>query len=205
MANISDAYGTFEVEKVGQEFLDFVKVAQGKNAYYLLIDEEDLNLAKVDDDGNLRLSFSTGGRWSYSTNLEGYLDGKWLQSEEDQKTAYANLIEAIEKKNGSITVEYQDSDTAMDWMGSGLATLRAVDGTVQFIDNFESEEITISKFAQAQGESEYWALEYIYGDEVADQYGQYYDNWKKDHEFKKGESEPAGPSEWYDNEYQMED
>lgn len=205
MANLSDAYGTITVTKVGKEFIEFVKQAQDKDAYYVLVDEESLDDAKVQENGDLSFSFSTSGRWNYGNNIEGYLDGKWLQTREELKAAYDNFIEALEKKKGEVTVEYQDSDTAMDWMGDGVATLRVIAGDVLFVDDFSSTDITIPKFAEAQGESEYWALSYIYGDEVSDKYDKYVDEWNKNNEFKEGDTEPAGPAEWYDNEYQMED
>lgn len=199
MANLSDAYGTINVSKIGKEFVEFVKKAQGGDAYYLLVDPESLEKADIEDTGDLSLSFSTFGRWSYGNNLEGYLGGKWLENTDEQKSAYSDLVKALTEKGGKITVEYNDSDTAMDWMGNGIATLRVVDGEVKFVDNFDSEEITLAKFADAQGESEYWALEYIYGDEVAAKYDQYATKLEKEGK------EVVSPETWYNTIYDDEE
>lgn len=171
MANISDAFGEITIEKVGQEFLDFLKVAQ-KDGYYLLVDNE-LDFVP-DSEGDLSFDFATGGRWSYGTNLEGYLGGEWMNSGE-QKEAYSKLLKALEEKEGKISIEYTDSDTAMDWMGTGIYEMYYEDGELVRADNFESEGITLERFAELQGETKEWALEYIYGDEVAQAWYDYLD------------------------------
>lgn len=198
MANISDAYGTIKVERVGQDLVDFLKVVQ-ENAYYILIDDVD-NL-NPDSDGDVEFTFGAGGRWSYITNIEGYLQGSWMNGEKEKK-AYDKFIKAFKEKNGLLVIEYTDSDTAMDWMGKGVFKMNVDDaGEIEFSDDFEEERITIEAFAKINGEDEYWALEYLYGDEVAAEYDKYVEEWKEDHSGPEFDGmNPAGPAEWYDNE-----
>lgn len=205
MANLSDAFGDVIIEKVGKEFLEFIYKVQGDDAYYTLVDKYDVKDNVPDKDGDLKFSFGTSGRWAYSNNVEGYLNGTWMGNNEKEKKAYAKFISALKKKNGSVTIEYTDSDTAMDWMGTGVATLSVIDGEVSFHDDFESETITISGYAKLNGDDEHWALEYIYGEEVGEEYDKYVEKWKQEHEYKKGDSEPAGPDEWFTNDYKPEE
>jgi hypothetical protein len=192
MANISDAWGDIEVQKVGQEFLDFLKVAQ-KDGYYLLVESESEFVP--DSNGDLVLSFSTGGRWAYENNLNGYLGGEWMQ-EDEQKDAYAKLLEALKIKGGRITVDYKDCDTAMDWMGTGVYELYSEEGELVIANVFDSEAITLEKFAELQGETKEWALEYIYGDEIAQLWYDYVDK----------EGDKAKDVEyWYANIYEEEE
>lgn len=191
MANISDGYGTVVVERVGQDLKDFLAVVQ-KEAYYLLFD--DIENVEVDNNGNAEFQFAAGGRWNYETNLRGYLEGEWMNSEEEKK-AYNKFIRAFKKKDGLICVEYTDNDTAMDWMGEGQYNMSVCEKEIIFDHNFDSENITISKFAEANGESEYWALEYIYGDEVATQYDEY---------AKKAGKDAVEPGEWFETIYESE-
>lgn len=206
MANLSDAFGIIRVDRVAKEFIEYLKAVQGEEsqAYYVLADYYDFKDLVIDEDNNIEFKFSANGRWAYYNNLEGYLEGSWMQNEED-KPHHDKLLEAILKNNGMIEVEYSDSDTAMDWMSSGVYTVEVVDGEVSFSSSEQSEELTITGFAEHQGFSEWEALDYIYGDEVSDKYNEYYEEWKKDHEFIEGVSEPSGPAEWYDNEYQEEE
>lgn len=198
MANLSDAFGKIIVHKVAEEFVEFLNAVQGEGSYYLLADRGDYdNIELIDEDNSMEFQFSTAGRWAYNTNLEGYLEGKWLQDEE-RKPHYDKFIESLRAKGGSIVIEYYDSDTAMDWMGEGVATLEVVDGEVSLRDDFESTNITIKGFAEQQGESEYWALEYIYGDEVSDAYNKYAEECKE-----KG-VEPVEAEKWFETIYEEE-
>lgn len=212
MANISDAFGDFKITKVGNEFIDFIKAVQGINsdAYYRLIEVdsilEDYKTEKYiepDENGDLEFSFSTGGRWGYTSNIEGYLMGQWMENDKNSKKAYDKFIKALIDKNGTLTITYNDSDTAMDWMGEGIFEMFVDEGELQFADNFIEQDFTLENFANQQGESEKWALEYVYGDEVASAYEDYLDEWEKDHSAPEFEGmQPAGPEEWYNNEYQ---
>lgn len=191
MANISDAFGEIIVEKVGREFIDFLEVAQ-RDGYYLLVDSfEDY---VPDSDGDLEFSFSTGGRWAYENNLNGYLGGEWMNGDE-LKDAYAKLLNALQTKSGKITVEYSDSDTSMDWMGAGVYSIYYQDGELVTAHDFESERITLKRFAEMQGETKEWALEYIYGDEVAQLWWDYVD--------KEGDN-AKDVEYWLDNIYEEE-
>lgn len=204
MANLSDAWGTIEVEKVGQEFLDFLEAVQGGDAYYLLVESESLDGAKPDKDGNLSVDFSTSGRWSYTNNLEGYLGGQWMH-EDESKEAYAKFIKALEKKDGRVSVEYTDSDVSMDWMGTGMAELIAHEGEPVLSGDFHDEEMSVAGFARLNGDDELWALSYLHGEEAGEAYDKYLEQWKKDHSGPKFEGmNPSSPDEWYDNEYEEE-
>lgn len=207
MANLSDAFGDITVEKVGQEFIDYLKQVQGDDAqaYYKLVEVDQLERAEADEDGDLTMSFSTAGRWSYSTNIAGYLRGEWMDSRDTEnkvssnKDAYLKFVQAVIDKGGLVNISYTDSDSAMDWMGTGSFTMQAVDGEIVFADDFEEEVITIAGFAELQGETAEWALEYLYGDEVSNVYYDYVDNCKT-----KG-VEPVEADTWYDTIYEQED
>ena len=197
MANLSDAFASIKVDRVGNEFLEFLRAVQKEDYTYKLIEMDTLSEAEVDKRGNLNISFDTYGRWSYSSNIEGYLSGNWLH-DEDAK-AYEKFCEAIKKKDGSVEIEYSDSDTAMDWMGSGSALLETdATGKVKLSLSFGEEPLTIISYAEKYGLSEIEAMISMFGDDVADAYEAYVKEWRKDHD----EGEPAGPAEWYDNEYQ---
>jgi len=201
MANISDGYGTITVEKVGHELKEFLSVVQ-EGAYYLLIDDVD-NL-NPDSNGDVKFTFGAGGRWSYETNIRGYLEGEWMNGEKE-KPAYDKFIKEFKEKNGSLLIEYTDSDTAMDWMGEGVYQMTVIDGEIDFSHNFEEERITLERFAEQNGESTYWALEYIYGDEVSGEYDEYLRQWHENHILVKGSMEPAEPEDWFDNIYESEE
>ena len=209
MANLSDAFGTITVESVGQEFLDYLKAVQGseEQAYYKLVELDQLENVKPDEKGNLIIDFSTYGRWNYESNIKGYLLGEWANftDDSDEKVAYNKLVDAIIEKKGVVDVDYTDSDGAMDWMGTGGFRLFAENGELHHASSFDEERITVSGYADMNGYSEIEALEMLYGDEVAEKYDKYVKEWKATHEYKEGDSEPAGPSEWYDNEYQLEE
>lgn len=189
MANISDVSGVITVEKIGKEFLDFLKVVQD-DAYYKLVDGE---LEYVpDDDGDLELDFYSMGRWHFGSNLQGYLGGEWMSGEKES-TAHEKLLRALKRKKGHICVEYFDSDTAMDWMGQGMYEMFYEDGELVQNDSFDEERITLERFAEVNGESKEWALEYIYGDEVLESWHTYKEKGgKKDIEY------------WFDNIYEEE-
>lgn len=188
MANISDAFGDITVEKVGREFLDFLEVAQ-KDGYYQLVD--DTTGLQPDDDGDISFGFATGGRWHFGNNINGYLGGEWMNSDEE-KEAYKKLLKALKEKGGRIIVDYTDSDTAMDWMGTGFFEMYYEDGDLVRSENFDEERITLKGFAELQGESMEWALSYLYGEEVAEAWEKYQERGgKKDIE------------EWFDKVYEV--
>lgn len=191
MANLSDADVKITVEKVGEQFLNYLLETQKLSTDYAIVyDIYDEN--EVDENGNMYIHSSSSGRWAYSNNLEGYFDETkvkgWLGVDSDytympehqrneykersraQYEAFLALIKAIKEEDGKVIVDYTDNDTAMEWMGSGQAILEVVDGEVVFNHTFEEEDFTIEAFAEQQGESEAWAMAYIYGDEIADKY-----------------------------------
>lgn len=191
MANISDGYGNVIVERVGQELKDFLQVVQ-KDAYYLLFDNvENMN---PDSDGDVEFTFGAGGRWNYEANLRGYLEGEWMNGEAEKK-AYDKFIRAFKKKDGLISVAYTDSDVSTDWMGEGEFTMSMSDGDITFEHNFEDEPITIERYAEQNGETTRWALEYIYGDDVAELYDKYAE--------KEG-LDAVEPEEWFADIYEQE-
>lgn len=200
MANTSDVFGKITVKNIGEEFIDFLKSVQGseQQAYYKLVELDTLDLAEPDEDNNLVMEFSTFGRWSYLNNLEGYLKEEWLY-EQPLRLAYEKLVDAMTKKNGSIEVEYTDSDIGMDWMGDGKFTMSVENGEVVYDDYFFSKPITIKEYAEMNGDNEFWALGYIYGEEVAELYDQYAE------ECKKESREPLTPSAWYEELFEKED
>jgi len=197
MANFSDAFGIVKVNKVGQEFGEFLKVVQHNGAYYTLVNREDIEDIKPDKD--LEFDFSTAGRWNYGNNLDGYLNGEWMTNTDEEIKAYAKFITALKKKDGSVIIEYNDSDIAMGWMGTGIAKLSIVRGGLKFTNDFDEQEMTISNYAKMNGEDEYWALEYIYGDEVYDKYRKYSEKCKSHG------TEPVEPSNWYGIIYKPEE
>lgn len=192
MANISDGYGTITVERVGHELKEFLTTVQ-EGAYYLLVDDVD-NL-EPDSDGNVEFTFGAGGRWNYESNIRGYLEGEWMNGEKEKK-AYNKFIRALKKKDGMVTIEYTDSDMGMDWMGSGRYDMYVdEDKTVQFSHEFNEEPVTIERYAEVNGETTRWALEYIYGDEVADKYDKY---------AEKAGKEAVEPEVWFSEIYEEE-
>lgn len=217
MANLSDADVTISAKKVGKELVDYInETNKSPTEYAIVYDVKE----EVDDNGDIEIVSSASGRWAYSNNLEGYFDEsrvkQWLGVDSDysylreevreeyrvrvnkQFTAYKKLIEAIKKTGGSIEINYKDNDVAMLWMGEGHATLELVDGEVVFSHGFEEEDFTLEAYAEQQGEDELWALEAVYGDEVADLYDMYVNACKKE------KIEPSSPGDWYDNEYEEE-
>jgi hypothetical protein len=204
MANLSDAFGTITVEKVGKEFLEYLRKVQGsdKDAYYKLLEVDDLKQAEVDENNNLSLNFNTFGRWNYSNNVEGYLLGKWMQANEyvpeSHQKAYEKFVKAMVRKDGKVTIEYTDSDTAMDWMGTGEIVIEAHEGELALSEAWDEQSpITMEKYCKLYEADEYEALESLYGDEVAAEYDKYVES-------KKGEK-PLEPAEWFDKVYEYEE
>lgn len=194
MANISDGYGTITVLTIGKQFLEFINKVQ-KDAYYLLLDSTDGQ--EVDENGDVSFTFGAGGRWNYEANIKGYLNGEWMNGDKE-KEAYDKFIKAFKRKGGSITIEYSDSDTATGWMGNGVFEMTVNEGEIEFSHNFEEQELTIENFAEQQGEDAYWAMGYIYGDEVTDEYDKYVEKCEK-----KGD-QPVEPQEWFETIYEQE-
>lgn len=191
MANCTDAFGTIRVEKVAKEFFAYLKTMQNDGNYHLT-ENEDIDNATPDKDGNVEFDFSTMGRWSYGNNLDGYMNGEWFKDAPE----YIDFINAIEKKGGSVEIEYTDSDPAMDWMGTGMFRLFSEDGELRVLQGFEEQSITIEGYAELIGESQEYAMMYLYGDEVADEYQKYVDKCKK------GKKEPVEPDTWYAKKYE---
>lgn len=207
MANLSDGFGEITVEKVGKEFIEFLKAVQDDDAYYRLVEYPEVDELEADDKGNLNFEFSASGRWAYSNNIEGYLNGTWMKNRKVEIEAYHKFIEVLKAKKGLVTVDYKDSDVAMDWMSEGTAELGVDDeGEIYFVDNSTDKDLTVADFAEQQGETEKWALGYLHGEEALEAYENYLEDWKSDHEgpMYKG-MEPACADEWYDNEYEQED
>lgn len=197
MANYSDAFGTIKVEKIGKEFLEFLVAVQGENtdAYYTLVDRADISesMHAVDENNNLEMTFSTFGRWSYGSNIDGYLRGTWLQNYD--KEAYNELIDALISNDGSVTVEYTDSDVAMGWMGTGKFTMVVSGGEVKFSDDWQEKTITVLGFSELYGYTEYEALERLHGDEVAEKFEKY---------LKECDDEPLSADKWLTLVYKEE-
>jgi len=187
MANISDGYGNVLVERVGHDLKEFLQVVQ-KDAYYELFD--DIDNMNPDSNGDVEFTFGAGGRWNYEANIRGYLEGEWMNGEAEQK-AYNKFIRAFKKKDGLISIEYTDSDTSMDWMGEGEYNMSVCDGEIVFGHDFQEEHVTLERYAEQNGESTRWALEYIYGDEIAGQYDDYVAQCEKEGK------EPVEPENWY--------
>lgn len=204
MANLSDAFGTISVERVGRELLEFLKDVQGTEgkAYYKLIEIDDLNNAKVDKNNNLEMDFNTFGRWNYFTNVEGFLGGNWMKASEytpkSHEVAYKKFIKALNDRNGKITIEYTDSDSAMDWIGTGMVEVTPNNGGVSVNESFDEHNMTLELYCKLYQADEEEALEYMYGDEVSAEYMKYVKQCEKDgKEFK-------GAAEWFDNIYEEE-
>jgi len=197
MANLSDAFGTIEVKSIGAEFIEFLNTVQNKDTYYSLVELIDID-KEPDEHGNLSFNFSTSGRWDYGSNLEGYLQGKWMVKTKE-KRAYQKFISALKRKDGSVTVTYTDSDRSNDWMGTGVAELSIINNKVNFTDTFNDEHITISGYAELCGYDDYEALELLHGDDIASQYSKYIKEW--DHIESEGIA-PLGPDDWYKYEYE---
>lgn len=191
MANISDGGGNVIVERVGQDLKDFLLTVQ-KDAYYILFD--DVENIKPDKNGDAQFTFAAGGRWNYETNMRGYLEGDWMNGDVEKK-AYNKFIRAFKKKDGLISIEYTDSDPAMDWMGEGVFNMSVCDGEVIFDHDFQEEHITLKRFAELNGDDLEGALEYLYGDEVYGAYARYKE--------EKGEL-AVEPDVWYDTIYDEE-
>lgn len=194
MANISDAFGTIKVSRVGKEFIEFLNTTQGEgtDAYYVLADVVDFAGVEPDQNGDLSFTFSSFGRWSYGNNIEGYLNGTWMSSEKD-KAAYNNLIEAMKKRGGGVEIEYSDSETGSNFMGTGVATLRIIDGETVLNNTFEEKPITIIDYAELNGYSEIEAISSIYGEDVADKYETFLQEFVG--------AKPPSADEWYENIY----
>lgn len=217
MANLSDADIHITAEKVGKELVNYIN-ANTDTDYAIVYGP--IDLSEVDENGDVDINSSSSGRWAYSNNLEGYFDAgrvkDWLGVNSDyeymkeefrdgykQKAnanyeAYLALIEAIKRTGGRVDIEYTDCDPATGWMGDGTAMLELVDGEVVFSQDFNEEKLSIARFAEIQGESEYWALEYIHGDEVAEAYDKYLKQCKKE------DTKPADVDTWYDEIYEEE-
>ena len=195
MANLSDAVGKIKVEKVGAEFIEYIKKIQNKEAYYLLIDEEALAVATPDADNNLSINFATFGRWSYEGNINGYIDGEWMHDEE-QKSAYNKFIAALIEKDGSVSIEYTDSDIAMDFMGTGESSLYAEDGEKVFHNDFDCEEVSIAGYSNLYGDDEEESLLIMYGDNASEARDLYLKNC-----LKSGEK-AVSCDDWYTNIYE---
>lgn len=204
MANCSDAFGTITVKAVGKEFVEFLKTVQ-EGAYYTLTRDENLEDLELEDD--MEFEFCSDGRWAFSSNTDGYLNGDWMDNDDKCRDAYAKFIAAMKEKNGLVRIDYQDSDTAMDWMGYGYAELSVDDdGEICYSQDFIEERITLKRFAEMQGETIEWAFAYLYGDEVLTKYEEYVEQWHKDHSGPECEGmDPVCLEEWYDNEYQEEE
>lgn len=197
MANLSDAFGTITVEKVASEFLDYAKIAS-KN-YYNLADSSDLESVVPDDNNSASFSFSTFGRWSFCASLENYLDpaGIWHQ-DGDEKVAYERLSEALLKTNGQIVYEYTDSDSAMGWMGTGVAQLEVVDGELRYTDNFDEEDISIRGYADLTGNSIAESIDILYSYEASEAWVNYVEKCEKEG------VKPADPDMWFNDIYEEE-
>lgn len=202
MANISNAQVTISAEKVGKQLVEYINAVNKSGAYYLIVDGNP-TLDMVDSEGNLNFESSAGGRWNYTNNLHGYFDSDdmWTLGDDAQE-AYDKLCKAIIRRGGQVSVDFTDCDPATAWMGSGVAVLEEVDGEVVFSSNWEDEDYTVENFAAMQGEDVFWALGYMYGEEVGEAYEKYLEEWKKDHSGPEFEGmDPAGADEWYDNDY----
>jgi uncharacterized protein YbjQ (UPF0145 family) len=203
MANISDAFGTIVVKHVGREFLNYLRTVQGSEsqAYYKLVEIDQLDQAEVSVDGEVVIDFSTGGRWYYGNNLKGYLQGEWMRASEytpkSHQEAYDEFVEAVKKKDGIVSVEYTDSDTAMDWMGVGSYTMQGRNGEVEFGEVFDEERITLERYCELYDYTWQEAIEWLYGDEISEAYFKHKEQQRANlPENEIIESSPAEFEEW---------
>lgn len=220
MANLSSAEVEITVEKVGKEFLDYVKATNEQAGDYVIV--YDGFSEELDENGDLHIVGSSSGRWAYSNNLEGYFDQNrvkdwlgvnsdyaWLKDEAKKKEyleqsnkqygAYLKLVEAIKEKNGRVEINYTDCDPAMDWMGSGGAVLELQDGEVTFSHGFDEESLDVTAYAEMNDISITEAFEVVHGEEPAEKWSEYVKECEK-----KGE-EPKDPQVWYDEDFEWED
>lgn len=197
MANLSDAFGTITVEGIGAEFLEFLKAVQGtdQQAYYKLAEPEDFSNAEPDEHNNVSFTFSTCGRWSYSNNIRGYLNGEWMERNQDD---YDRFVESLKKRNGIVHIEYTDSDSSMDWMGTGFATLHLSEDEVSLSEDFSEEPISVAGYMEMNGYDLREAMEILHGEEPADAYEKYIKKCKEENK------EPVDVDEWYDEIYEEE-
>jgi hypothetical protein len=211
MANLSDAFGTITVDRVGVEFLDFLRKVQGKekDAYYKLVEIEDLNNAQPTPNGNLKMDFNTFGRWNYFTNVEGYLGGNWMEANEyvpkSHEVAYKKFVKAFNAKNGKITIKYTDSDSAMDWIGTGKVEVVPENGGVSISEAFKEDRMTMHNYCKLYNADLDEAIESLYGDDVAAAYEKY--KAKQNANLPTNEiveRSPADFDEWLENEYEGE-
>lgn len=220
MANLSDANVEIYAEGVGKELLEYINTTNKSLSDYAIVYEG--YSVSEDEKGNTKIDGSSSGRWSYSNNLEGYFDPAkvkgwlgvdadyaWLDDEarkkeyqeqsSEQYAAYLKLVEALKKTGGRIEISYTDCDPAMDWMGTGGATIEVEDGEIVYLHSFDDEPLTIASFAEQQGEDLFWALEYLHGEEVGEAYARYEEQCKKEGK------EVVEPDTWYDTIYDYED
>lgn len=220
MANLSDASVEIYVDKVGKEMVAYIEATKDIGDYVIVYDGYS---GEVDNNGNVHIEGASSGRWSYENNLEGYFDPErvkswlgaaddsygWVQDEEQknkyieeankQYAAYQALVEALKTTGGRVEFSYSDCDPAMDWMGTGGATLEVEDGEVVFLSSFDSEPLDISEYAEQQKMSVTEAIECLHGDVPADKWEQYLQECEQ-----KGE-EPKDPQTWYDEDFEWED
>lgn len=200
MANLSNAFGKIVVEKVGKEFLEFLKTVQDHDGYKLVEPDDYAPYRNVipDEDGNLSMDFSTSGRWSYASNIEGYLQGTWMTTRAKDSEAYQKLLDALKETGGYIWIEYTDSDPAMDWMGKGIYKIEGQNGEITIFDDWKDQELTITGYAEMTGQSIYDVMDILHSEESAIAYQNYLE------ECKNTGKEPLDPDYWYDNEYEEE-
>lgn len=155
MADLSDAKGVIKVKKIGNELINYLLIAQNDAEFKLI--ETPLDEIEVTR-GNFEINFQTCGKWSYESNIMGYLNGDWFKDR-----SYAIFLNYLKAKNGSVTIEYVDSDIANDWIGSGFAKLSANKGKVEFESHFDEQEVSLDSYAELYGYKIEEAAKLLYG------------------------------------------
>jgi hypothetical protein len=165
------------VQNVGAEFEALVGIA-AENEYNIL-DARGASKYTIEKDGDTWVfSGRATGRESYYANLTGYFDGAhWF--DEGQKYYYRDFREAFKKPGGRVHFEYTDFNEEEKWIRTGAATVWGTHFGVGLELDHETEVVaTIVGYRDAFGLSLVEALEALLGDEVAQNFLEF---WKPDH------------------------
>lgn len=191
MANCSSAVVEISVDKVGKEFLEYVKTV-GDPEYHIISD--DLSSVEADENNNLYVEGWATGRWSYSNNLEGYFepsrvaqwlgvgaDYSWVEEQEkrdqyareslESYIAYKKLSEAMVERDGKITIAYTDEEGGNGFISKGIATIQAVGGELTLTDDSETYDYNVVNGMEYLGyDTLEEAIEILHGDEALTAY-----------------------------------
>ena len=121
MANLSSAKVTIVAHKVGPEVQHYIDANAGFDYDILSSEGDGYNVEK--DGDTWTFTGCATGRWSYAANVRGYFgaEGAWLNSDNGPK--YRELMDALERTHGSVTLDWLDCDPATDWIHTATASL----------------------------------------------------------------------------------